>query len=112
MWNKTQCPPSCLLVSIVPGGVKQCGHEKRTACETQLWKSLVDLNKRFNFRKVTDMGCGAGGRLAGDETGKVGWRQIAKAPINQAQEAGLQLAGNEGFIEGLSRKVAQSALYS
>lgn len=32
---------------------------------------------------------GLGGRLAGDEAGKVAWSQIVKVPVNQAKEAGL-----------------------
>lgn len=55
-------------------------------CKTPLWKSLVDLNKILKFRKVTDTGSGAGGRPAGDETGKVGWSQIAKAPVNKPKK--------------------------
>lgn len=47
------------------------------------------LNERFNVTKVADMGSGTGGRLAGDEAGKVAWSQIVKPPVNQAKEAGL-----------------------
>lgn len=59
---------------------------------------------RFDFRKVTDMGSGAAGRLAGEETGKVGGSQIAKALLTKLKKLGYSLAGNEGCIEGLARR--------
>lgn len=81
--------PTIMSSSQCCTGVNQCGSEKETACETDLWKSLVCLNERFNVTKVADMGSGTGGRLAGDEAGKVAWSQIVKPPVNQAKEAGL-----------------------
>ena len=33
--------------------VNQCGHTKATACETELWKSLMCLNKRFSTHTHT-----------------------------------------------------------
>ena len=50
--------------------------------------------------------------MAGDETGEAAWSQVVKAPVNQTKEAGLELADNGELMEGLSRKVTRSALYS
>lgn len=105
-------PPTCLLVNVVWGGRLKCGHRKEKACETVAKELDVSQPEVQCPRKVTGMGVGVAGRVAGDdETGKVAWSQIVKAPGNQDKEAGLEFRDNGKLIEGLSRKVTQSSLF-